>query len=174
MPDPRDDEPLGEDLEVLCRALRPEAPSKAARGRLLAAVSSGPTRYAPFFSRMAALFDLEEDRVATVLEGVDDEAQWQPFPVDGVRTFPVSGGPAVAGMMTGLLWQEPGAVFPRHRHRGDERLLVLAGSLRDDGGRVYVTGDDYRLPAGTEHSVSVPSDDRCIAAIVLAGGLEFL
>ena len=52
----------------------------------------------------------------------------------------VSPGPAFEGAIASLIRLGPGARYPRHRHRGEERLLFLQGGVEHDDGSVADAG----------------------------------
>ena len=54
----------------------------------------------------------------------------------------------------------PGSSSEAHEHHGDEEFFVIEGSLRDNDGTIYRTGDLVLLKDGTQH-YSV-SDDGCL------------
>ena len=72
-----------------------------------------------------------------------------------------------------LLWAKPGSRYPAHRHGGEEAVLVLQGTYRDEQGD-YGPGQIARRPAGSVHSVEVPPGDDCISYIVSYGDHEIL
>ena len=51
----------------------------------------------------------------------------------GVRIHTVREDPS-RSFRSVLVWAKPGARYPRHRHLGDEEILVLSGRLRDERG----------------------------------------
>lgn len=73
-----------------------------------------------------------------------------------------------------LIWADAGAVHPRHRHVGEEDVLVLKGTLRDERG-TYGPGEICRSRRGEIHSESVTADGECICfAVYYDGGIEHL
>lgn len=78
---------------------------------------------------------------------------------------------AERGIRTVLVWAQPGARYPTHRHLGDEEILVLKGRLRDHRG-VYGPGDICRSRTGFVHSEEVLSGEDCICYVVYHGGHE--
>ena len=72
-----------------------------------------------------------------------------------------------------LVWASPGARYPRHRHLGDEEILVLAGRLRDDRGS-YGPGEICRSVAGSDHSEAVDGAADCVCYVVYRGAHEML
>jgi anti-sigma factor ChrR (cupin superfamily) len=87
-----------------------------------------------------------------------------------------------AGLKAKVLWSdaatkrraqiirfEPGAKLPMHRHRGDELLFVIEGSLGDEHGVTQPGCVGYR-PNGCVHSVS--SKNGATALAIVAGDIE--
>jgi len=72
-----------------------------------------------------------------------------------------------------LVWARPGARYPRHRHLGDEEILVLSGRLRDHRAS-YGPGEICRSVAGSIHSEEVDGPDDCICYVVYHGEHEML
>jgi putative transcriptional regulator len=155
-------------LAVLSGA--PALPS--ARERLLASVRELPLRYAPFYERLGALWDLPEERVSEVLTSAKDSARWQWTALPGVRQIEVQGGPRTENARVRLLKFSAGVRFPRHRHIGREDVLVLEGSYSDSDGRVVGPGDLQVMEPGSEHGLRIHADEPCIAGLVQFG-MEF-
>jgi putative transcriptional regulator len=137
-------------------------------GRLLGAVEELPLRYAPFYGRLAALWDLPEDDVHATLVHAGTPDAFARTLLPGVRRMSVRGGANLAGATLDLLRLEPGARFPQHRHEGHEVVLVLEGSYRD-AGRDFEPGDAQAMAAGSVHALSVSLAGPCIAAVVSRG-----
>jgi putative transcriptional regulator len=76
------------------------------------------------------------------------------------------------GMRACLVWAMPGALHPRHRHVGDENILVLRGAIRDDRGD-YGPGEVCRSRAGSTHSEEALPGDDCVCYVVYYGPLEY-
>lgn len=148
---------------------QPEAPAlKAGLDRLMAAVEKPPLRYAPFYGRLATLWDLSEPAVEAALERAGRNDAFQPLALPGVRRLLVNGGPRLGDAMAALLHLSPGARFPRHRHEGHELVLVLEGSYQD-GGRTFEPGDLQEMPPGSRHGLRVDEGSACVAAVVSRG-----
>ncbi|MBX7078577.1 MAG: cupin domain-containing protein [Nannocystaceae bacterium] len=166
-------------LDALASSLAPTpAPASSLRARLLQRMS-GRDRFLPFLDRLIALFDLSEDEtrrhVDTMVDGgasVDDgEGGWEEL-VPGCTFLDFDGGPALGDAHAGLIRLQPGAVFPAHRHVGEERVLMLQGRVRDEHGNEYRAGDLIVMADGTEHEITVVGDQEAIyAAVVVA--MEF-
>ena len=75
------------------------------------------------------------------------------------------------GVVKCLAWGVPGARTIRHRHLGDELILVLQGGLRDDRGR-YHAGDVCHSREGSIHTEEVLPGEDCLCYVVYYGGLE--
>ena len=68
-----------------------------------------------------------------------------------------------------LIRADAGAVHPRHTHLGQEDILVLKGTLRDERG-VYGPGEICHSRRGEIHSESITPDGECICFVVYYGG----
>lgn len=156
-------------LGELIRLVQPSAPPSSAATRLLRGVEELPLRYAPFFERLAELWDLPVDGVVAVLERARSPQAFRKTALPGLRLLDVEGGERVRGADLHLVRFSPGMRFPRHRHPGDEALFVLEGSYRDSSGRVVGPGDLHEMAAGSEHGFVVARGEPCIAASVQRG-----
>ena len=145
----------------------------ALRSRLLDEVHRVPLRYAPFYERLMALFDLDEPAVVAVLDASQNQSAWEPF-APGVLAYHLAPGPRHAGADAGLIRMEAGLAFPSHEHLGDESVLVLEGRYRDNiAGRIYQAGDRHDMKGGSRHSYDVLPDAPLVFAVVLYGGIVF-
>ena len=90
----------------------------------------------------------------------------------GVRIHTVREDPA-RSFRSVLVWASPGARYPRHRHLGDEEILVLSGRLRDERGS-YGPGEICRSVTGSDHSEAVEGSEDCICYVVYRGEHEML
>ena len=136
--------------------------------RLEGTVSKPPHRYAPFYGRAAELFDLSEDAIIAEMTRLADPKAWTFAGLPGISHASVKGGPRVKSAETLFVRFKPGVYFPRHRHTGLERVLVLEGSYEDSLGVRHRAGELREWPSGTEHSFKV-SDETCIFASVVFG-----
>jgi putative transcriptional regulator len=128
----------------------------------------GGGRFAHFVPNLSELFDIPEQQVRGLLDPLLDPSAWQPGPAEGVELIPVEVGPKLQGAMAGFVRIQPGAVFPRHQHQGEELNLLLQGGFRENGRDVW-RGDLVREPDGSQHSqIGLPGIE-CIAATVLKG-----
>lgn len=59
---------------------------------------------------------------------------------------------------------EPGATLPRHRHNGDELILVLEGAVEDEAGPVTAGNMNHR-PNGCVHTVTSKNGATVLAQI---------
>ncbi len=84
------------------------------------------------------------------------------------------------GVSWKVLWEEgdrravlvrytAGATIPRHRHRGEEQIFVLEGSVSDDSG-TCTRGNYARRPPGCIHTVT--SQDGALVLAIMSGGTE--
>jgi putative transcriptional regulator len=151
-----------------------EAAPPTLKARLLAAVTAGPTRFAPFFDDLAHLFQLGVDAVVRMLERAGIESEWEAGPHPSIRVFHLEPGLSLATADAGLVRMPANFAWPVHRHSGPEKVLILEGGYRDSSGRVYRAGDVHEMAAGTEHSFVVLADSPLLFALVLHAPIEML
>jgi hypothetical protein len=144
-------------------------PPRQGAERLRQAVAELPLRYGPFFARLAGLFRVSEDRVVEELTRAKDPRSWSLTPFRGVRSFAVDVGDPRPDQRSRLLRFAPGVRFPRHRHRGPERVLVLEGCYTDSTGVEVGPGQEQVMHEGSEHELRIVSSVRCVAAVVEHG-----
>jgi hypothetical protein len=163
--------PSGQLLLALSDSLPFAAPPANGAARLAFAVAELPLRYAPFYARLSNLWDVSEKNVEQELRRARDPRSWSLTLLRGVKTFEVGTGTR-GGMRRRLLRFSAGVHFPTHRHRGEERVLVLEGSYADSSGCQVRAGEEQRMAAGSEHELTVLGSRDCIAAVA-EQGLEF-
>ena len=144
------------------------------RARLLATVCESGERFRPLFGQLRPFFDLSDDGLRAVFERTGDEHNWHAAPLPGVSLFHLEGGPAVAQLDAGLVRLTRGMPFPRHRHPGSERVLVLEGGYHDHEGRWYGPGALHEMAPGTEHSLQINGDQDTLLAVLLAAQIEIV
>lgn len=145
---------------VLCR----EAAEDTARALTGIAVALPPAP--PRDALRAQLLDLAEaPRWPIDLESIQWD-EWMP----GVRGH-VLKDEAERGVRKCLIWAQPGAKSPTHRHGGDECILVLKGALKDERGEYYA-GELCRSREGSVHTEEVVSGEDCVCYVVYYGPLE--
>ncbi len=143
----------------LIDTLPPVVPPTAVRERLLASLSVG--RFERFTPRFTELYDVAIERARELLAMIEDPGSHQ-MTAPGVHLIHFAGGPASAGADCGFVIMKPGAEFPWHRHDGDERGLVMQGTMLDCDGTVLRPGDEDHHEAGTEHSFTAGDGDDLI------------
>ncbi|HTQ08131.1 MAG TPA: cupin domain-containing protein [Polyangiaceae bacterium] len=164
------DEPeLAAPLGGLTELFDPASVPAGSLERLMLEVAEPPLRYAPFFDRLAELWDLSEPDVRAVLERTRDKRAWRRAPLPGLELMRVEGGPRLRGTESVLARFAPGMTFPPHGHRGHEDVLILEGSYTDNHGKLFRSGDVHSMEAGGEHSFTIGKDEPCIAAAVHRG-----
>lgn len=146
-------------------------PSPELRARVLASTDA-KSRFEGLVGRVAALFDVAEDKARALLAAIDAPSSFKATPVPMTFLFDVEGGPGVAAFDAGIVKHEVGLTFPRHRHLGEEVMLLLEGSIRDDAGKVWVAGDTLRSAAGSAHSFEVLPGPHAVVAVLLEKGIE--
>jgi len=142
------------------------------RDRLLSAVTASGERFSPFFDRLTSLFDLGADALGAIFERAANGDAWQAGPLPWVTLFHLDGGPAVAGLDTGLVRLKKSMPFPHHRHLGRERVVVLEGGYHDHEQRFYGPGDLHEMAEGTEHSLLMNGEQDTLLAVALAADIE--
>lgn len=163
---PEEEAALSEAFAMSATLVPPMTPSPALRARVLQAVER--PRYA-FLDRVARLLDLGAEKARALLDRVDDLASWEPSG-PGVRLLHLEAGPSLANAVVGLVHVEAGTRFPRHAHIGQEYVLVLQGAIRDEDGRVLLSGDLAAMPPGSEHEFeALPGEDLLYLAVVHEG-----
>ncbi len=165
---------IAEGLAVLGAGLPPLSPPSGSRARLVAEASTRPTSYLPFVPEIARIMDLAPDDIERVLAKFDDGDAWiDAFP--RIRVLRLEGGARLAGGECAIVWLDPGAEFPEHRHVGSEVAICLEGEFHDTRGYSYGRGDIAALDPGSEHGFSVDDTGVCVVAVaVSAGGIEVL
>ncbi len=152
------------------RLVVPESPGPEVKARLLASVGGG--RFESRTSRMASLFDVSVERARELLALIERPASWT-LEMPGIALVHFDGGAAYAAADCGFIRLEPGAVFPSHRHVGDEVSVVLQGRLRDAAsGRVHQPGDELVQAAGSHHELVCEGSEPCIFAARAMHGIE--
>lgn len=155
--------------ETMSALLAPSAPTNSLFARLMSAIERPPLRYAPFYARIAELFDLSEEAAVAQCERLADPKAWRFAGLPGLAKVMVQGGPRVKDAELMFVRFAPGLRFPRHTHTGVERVLVLEGSYVDSDGVTHGTGDLCVCDAGTSHALRVSRDEPCIIAAVVHG-----
>jgi anti-sigma factor ChrR (cupin superfamily) len=163
-------------LEVMEHALASSIPavppSEASRSRLLTA-AEGAHRHAPFVGRVATLFELDDEAASSLLTSVaTSDRGWRRGPGDGTAMWPVRSPANARGTQTLLLRIDGGCAFPKHRHLGDETVLVLEGAFRSNGDARASAGDVMTVPPNSVHHLSVAPGAPCLCAVRVEHGIE--
>jgi anti-sigma factor ChrR (cupin superfamily) len=90
----------------------------------------------------------------------------------GIKARKVREDPS-RGFVGSLVWAKPGARHPRHRHRGDENILVLQGALKDDRG-TYPAGSICRSRKGSTHAEEALPGEDCFCFVCSYFGFDFV
>jgi quercetin dioxygenase-like cupin family protein len=144
------------------------------RARLLSAVSESGERFAPLFGKLMQFFDLSADALRALFIRAASEHEWQAGPLPWVSLFHFQGGPRVAALDTGLVRLKKGMPFPRHRHTGAERVLVLEGGYHDHEQRFYGPGALHDMAQGSEHSLQMNAERDVLLAVILSGEIQVI
>ena len=149
--------------------IEPIAPPPDLEKRLMASVGGG--RFERFAARFAQIFDLGIDRVRVLLGLTERDSSWGEE-APSVFLIHFDAGPAAATADCGIVRIKPGGVFPPHMHRGEERSIVLAGTLRDLDGTLYRAGDELVYAQGSSHLLTVDGDEDVIFVARAFNGIE--
>ena len=145
----------------------PIAPPADVKARLL--VSAGQSKWELFSARFGAIFDVTIDKARELIGLVERPASWE-APIPGVGLIHFAGGPAAAAADCGFIRIAPGCRFPWHTHKGEEHTIVLAGRVREHGGRVLGPGDELVVANGSAHDlVNEGAEDVIFAARAMNG-----
>jgi len=148
----------------------PVTPAPDVKARLLA--STGAGRFEKFSTRIATLYDVTVERARELLALVERPASWN-REAGGISLVHFNGGAAYAAADCGFIRLEPGAVFPPHKHLGDEASIVLQGQMRDAAsGRLLGPGDELFQVEGSEHHLSCEGTEPCMFAARAMNGIE--
>lgn len=160
---------LAAELDSYLSLIPTTAPDADVKTRLLASVGGG--RFENYSSRMAKLFDVTVDRARELLALIERKASWE-NPVPGVHLVHFDGGPACAAADCGFVRIEPGCTFPWHTHRGEEVVVVLEGTVRDNtAGKTYQPGEEILQAEGSAHDL-VAGDDGALYVARAMNGIE--
>jgi len=150
------------------RLVAPVSPPPDVMARLM--VSAGRSKWERFAGRFGALFDVSLDRARELIGLIERPASWE-NPVPGVGLIHFAGGPAAATADCGFVRVAPGCRFPWHTHKGEEHSLVLAGQMREDGGRLLTVGDELLVVGGSEHDLLNDGTEDCVFAARATNGI---
>ena len=140
------------------------------KSRLLASVGGGALDR--FAQRLGALFDVTVERAREFLGLIERPASWE-VQVPGISLVHFDGGPAYATADCGFIRLAPGAIFPYHKHLGDEVCVVLEGAVYDPtNDRMIEAGGDYVQATGTAHALINKGSVDCIFAARVMHGIE--
>ena len=143
------------------------APPKSLRDNLLAGLDSrSALPYPGFARRLQRMFQFDEQQTLDLLRKSADPKSWEDQGLISLLHF--DAGAALPGTHAGFMRLAPGVRFPRHRHVGQEHMLMLSGTLQEeDTGIIYHPGDSLRSEAGSEHAFSIlPPHDGVFALLL--------
>ena len=153
----------------------PLAPSTGLLDRILDSIKYA-SRFEGFVERLTAFLDFTPQQVRELLAKIDNVSHrpWVASKMSGARFMHFDGGPRVASADCGLVYLEPGIVYPPHQHLGDEWTFILQGGIRNSDNREYQAGDTVFQATDSIHTFEVLGDEACIFAIVLHQGLKWI
>lgn len=167
---------IQESLGIMAFAETPIRPTNRLKDRILA--STSPTNhFEGFTERFAELFDLGEKEIRRLFSKIDNPNldDWTSSPVlPGVGILEFPGGVRTASATCGLITVKPGTLFPRHRHQGEEWVLVLQGRARESDGRILNPGDLMISETGSEHAFKTLGSEPYVFAVLLKADNKWL
>lgn len=158
---------LHESLAEVSLAQPKAAPPRSLRDSVLSAIDrAAAVPYSGFARRLGRMFQLDEQQTLELLRMSADPKRWEDQGLISLLHF--SAGPSLTGTHAGFMRLSPGVRFPRHRHVGQELMLMLSGTLQEeDSGVIYHPGDALRSEAGSEHAFSIlPPHDGVFAVLL--------
>ncbi len=166
---------IQETLNTMALSVSPLQPGPRLRERILASIEPS-TRFEGFTERFAELFDLDRKESRRLLAKIDQSqaSEWASSIFPGVRLLKFPGGPRVADATCGLISIKANTIFPRHRHRGEERVLVLQGRARENTGRLFQPGDLLISEPESEHAFMTLGPGPCVLAVLLGKDNKWL
>lgn len=167
---------LRAESEALARvalSMPPVPPSPQTRQRLLASVAH-VSRFDAFSAQVAKLIDVTADTARGLLARIDDAAAWVATPLEGIWSYDLDGGPAVAEAVVGFVKVKPGVTFPEHSHVGEDAAFVVQGSCAEADGRISKRGDLIVMAPGTAHELrALPGPDFIYLGVAQQGFIVF-
>ena len=148
----------------------PAKPAPEVHTRLLASIGGG--RFEKLSARISTLYDVTVEKARELLALIERPASWNQE-AGGISLVHFDGGARYAAADCGFIRLEPGAIFPPHKHLGEEASIVLQGQVRDmSTGRLLGPGDELVVPEGSEHHLLCEGTEPCIFAARAMNGIE--
>lgn len=148
----------------------PVAPPADVLARLL--VSAGQSKWERFSARFGMIFDVSVEKARELIGLVEKKSAWE-TPVPGVGLIHFLAGPAAGATADcGFIRLAPGCRFPWHTHKGSEHSLILAGQVREHGGRLLGPGDELVVADGSEHDLVNEGEDAALWVALAANGIS--
>ncbi len=150
----------------------PVIPSDALSTRIEKSIAEAH-RFEGFIDRLTVFLDSPAERVRKLLHNLDARFhELSETGLSGVRAKRFKGGPRLKTSECALMWMEPGAAFPAHRHLGHEWGFVLEGEAIQDDGKIYRAGDIVHQTPQSRHSFTA-SERGPFVFFVVHNGIDF-
>lgn len=159
--------------QLLLQAPPASPPSPKTRRALMEALEQ-TCRFEEFIPEIAQHLDISHDQARDYLLRIDRPESWEFIPIPGVSLFHVEGGPSVAQAITGFVRIKRGAVFPPHRHVGQETAVILQGALIDSHSGRHKRGKTVIMDADSEHLIEADAKMDLIYLTVIQTGIKVL
>ena len=168
-------EELRETLEVF-NEVEPVKPSAQLKSNILNSITASKSSYLSGFSdRLCGFFNLTKSRMGEILELASDLSlpHWDRDMLPGANLLHFDGGKGFETADCGIIHLTPGNGIGKHRHNGDEWMLILKGKISSSDQQTYYSGDVIHRQLGTEHSLLVDSNEDCVFAVIAVNGVDF-
>lgn len=170
----RELESMEHELAQLLLMAPPASPPSTKTRRALLEALEQTCRFEEFIPEIAQHLDISHDQARDYLLRIDRPESWEFIPIPGVSLFHVEGGPSVAQAITGFVRIKRGAVFPPHRHIGQETAVILQGTLIDSHSGRHKRGDTVIMDADSEHLIEADAKMDLIYLTVIQTGIKVL
>ena len=164
---------LGMLSNALSDAVVPEQiiPPKSLRSRLLDDISE-IAPYSLYHDEMTRILQGSKEALQRELKAMPHPKTWVDGPIPRCTLYPVVAEAGPRNAIRTLVRMESGSHFPSHEHLGDETVLILQGSLLQEGGKVARPGEVLQMPEGTSHAFDVLEGLDLIYLAVVDRGIQ--
>jgi len=167
-----EDQSAAEALEAMVDALGTEEVAPELSNKIMNALPAD--RFARFADDISAALDIDLAQAHKLLNGIDDDKNWEDSLLEGMKLYHVEGGPMVEKAITGFARLPPGGQFPLHKHLGEETIIVIQGYFKDSvSDKTFGPGDTIKMPTDSEHGFEVlDSGTQLTYLLVVQEGIE--
>ncbi len=154
--------------------VEPMAPSPELRDRLLAAAAEKKTALG-FAERLCQFFKLDLKTIQQHLSELTSlkPPYWEAAKLEGVWLKHFDGGPGLQTADCGFIYMQPGTSAPRHRHLGNEWMMVIQGEALTDDDQSILPGDLLLSKPDSCHAFSVVGTQPLVFAVIVFAGIDW-